>query len=239
MPFDFDRPSLESSPAAHDACAIPPDGTARDLELLQPWLPQNDTILDLGCGTGRHVRALCHAGYHTQGLDLDPRMIEAARLADPQAPPERYRMADAAEPFADQRYGAILLLNRSLVCFHSHRLATGLFRSVAKALRADGLFLIDNCCTQLWDQVREGFFADGISDDGSEQLFFLPGENRFVWRQGEAVEPNNWQVLTSDRIFRLWSLGEVALAAAGAGLAITCAEAEHPLIVCRRTNSIS
>ncbi|MFW5829022.1 MAG: class I SAM-dependent methyltransferase [Planctomycetota bacterium] len=239
MPFQFDLPNCELSPDDHDQQAIAPGSTQRDLALLLPWLQQAGTgpVLDIGCGTGRHVRALLHAGIEAEGIDLDPRMLARARETDPEAPTHRYRLGDAAESLPGERYRALLVLNRSLVCFHSHRLAWGLFQQAARALRPGGVLLIDNCCTFLWDQVRDGCFADGLSEDGSQQLFFLPGENRFVWRHDQAVDPDCWTVREDDRIYRLWSLGEVALAAAGAGLTVTCAKPDEALIVCRRPDA--
>ncbi|MFW5698241.1 MAG: class I SAM-dependent methyltransferase [Planctomycetota bacterium] len=237
MPFAHDRPSLESAPDTHDAEAIAAGSTERDvraaLAALDAHHAPDGPLLDIGCGTGRHTRALrASTGRRVCGVDLDERMLDAARAADPHRQ-ECYRAADAAEFALDERFAAACLFNHSLVCFHSHRLAWGLFTSVARHLLPGGLFLIDNCCTALWDQVREGLFADGLSPDGLEQLFFLPGENRFVWRRGSDVDPQSWQVRPTDRIYRLWSLGEVALAAAGSGLTPCQIGPETPLLVLR------
>jgi SAM-dependent methyltransferase len=46
-------------------------------------LPSAATILDLGCGFGRHAVALAKLGYQVTGADLSPPMLSAARkLAD-------------------------------------------------------------------------------------------------------------------------------------------------------------
>ncbi len=223
MPFTHDHPSLELSPEDHDRDAVRLGSTDEDSRALQAIAAQYQAPegpwLDLACGSGRHVRTLSAAGIDISGLDIDPRMIAAAQAADPEQP-QRYRLGDASGGDLGQQDLALsCLLNRSLVCFHSHRLAWGLFTTVAHHLRPGGLWVIDNCCTFLWDQVKDGLLADGLSPDGEEQVFFLPGENRFVYRRGPAVDPDCWQVKDSDRIMRLWSIGEVVLAACGAGLA--------------------
>lgn len=237
MPFAHDRPSLESTPDIHDAEAVVPGSTEQDVQsalaALRDHRAPAGPLLDIGCGTGRHTRALRASGRGVCGIDIDERMIAAARSADPDHP-AAYRVADAAALPRSERFAAACLFNRSLVCFHSHRLAWGLFTSVARQLLPGGLFLIDNCCTALWDQVREGLFADGLSPDADQQLFFLPGENRFVWRRGSEVDPQSWQVRREDRIYRLWSLGEVALAAAGSGLTPCQIGPETPLLVLKR-----
>ena len=67
-------------------------------------------VLDVGCGTGRHVAALLEAGYDAYGADVSVDMLAQARelgvdgsrlhtwrLGDP--PPDSLRAASAREPF--------------------------------------------------------------------------------------------------------------------------------------------
>jgi len=237
MPTDHDQPNLESSVDQHDAEAIEPGSTERDLAGLRAVFDAHGLIdgplLDIGCGSGRHLRALAADGHRVTGIDLDPRMLTAARAVG--LPPGcRLIEADASHLDLTDRFAAALLLNRSLVCFHSHRQAWGLFASIHDHLLPGGLMVIDNCCTELWDEVAKGNYSNGLSGDGEQQLFFLRGENRFVWRRGPAVDPGSWEPRADDRIYRLWSLNEVALAATGAGLALCCLASDSPFIVLRR-----
>jgi len=238
MPFSHDRPNLERSPAAHRAEAVDPARTGADLDRLLAAMAEFDApdgpLLDLACGDGRHVAAAVARGLDAHGIDRDPRMVAAARERHSEIG-ERVVEGDAAELRLPERFAAISLFNRSLAVFHSHRLAWGLFRSVAAHLLPGGIFAIDDCCTPLWNQIREGCFADGLSEDGREQLLFLPGENRFVWRRGDEVDPECWEVRPDDRIFRCWSLGEIALAAAGVGLAPRRLAADTGLLILRKT----
>ncbi|ROU05298.1 class I SAM-dependent methyltransferase [Lysobacter enzymogenes] len=48
------------------------------------------SALDLGCGEGWLTRALLAHGIDARGSDAVPALIEAARRADPAAPPQRY-----------------------------------------------------------------------------------------------------------------------------------------------------
>ena len=43
------------------------------------------TILDVGCGTGRHADALVRHGYRAIGIDVSEKMLEAARQKIPHA----------------------------------------------------------------------------------------------------------------------------------------------------------
>jgi len=55
-------------------------GTADEVAFLRERLgPPPRTVLDLGCGTGRHAVGLARAGYRVTGLDLSPGMLARAR----------------------------------------------------------------------------------------------------------------------------------------------------------------
>ncbi len=236
MPLSYNNPSIEISPEEHDQNAIFEGSTESDvsavLNILHDEGITDGPVLDLACGSGRHVRAF-NQHFECLGYDIDQRMIDKAITLDSENP-ERYVCIDGSQLKDEGTFAAITLFNQSLVCFHSQEQAWGLFSGVAKALKPGGLFIIDNCCTGLWQQVKDGHFADGISEDGHEQLIFLPGENRFVWRRGDDVDENNWEISDKDRLYRLWSLNEIALAAAGVGLASRRLDHDTEFLVLQR-----
>ena len=49
--------------------------------LIQKQNPGCRTILNLGCGSGRHDRCLVERGYAVTGVDLSEEMLTAARCA--------------------------------------------------------------------------------------------------------------------------------------------------------------
>ncbi|MFA9443865.1 class I SAM-dependent methyltransferase [Egicoccus sp. AB-alg6-2] len=60
-------------------------GTAEEVEAL--WrlaaLTPGHRVLDVGCGDGRHLRALASRGIVGTGVDVSPALIDAARAATP------------------------------------------------------------------------------------------------------------------------------------------------------------
>src|SRR4051812_48823482 len=52
-------------------------------ELVQQHHPAARTMLDLGCGTGRHAQLLSQHGYALTGVDLSEEMLKVARAASP------------------------------------------------------------------------------------------------------------------------------------------------------------
>lgn len=199
--------------------------------LLARHPPPEGPWLEIACGAGRYLRALATRGRSVCGVDCDPRMVAAAQRLPATAD---IHCADACSLQLGRRFAVVVIFGHSLTVFHSRRMAAGLFTSIAAHLLPEGLCAIGNCCTPLWDEVAKGNYANGLSADGSEQLFLLRGDNRFVWRRGQAVDPGSWEPKPDDRLYRLWSLGEVALAAAGAGLASSHLVADSPFMLLRR-----
>ena len=71
------------SDAWHEIFGCPdPDVTAREVAFLLEVLPTPPaTVLDVPCGPGRHAAALLQRGYEVTGVDLDRRVVAAARKA--------------------------------------------------------------------------------------------------------------------------------------------------------------
>jgi SAM-dependent methyltransferase len=69
-------------------------------DLLLPLLPPVPArVVDLGCGTGSLSLLLAEAGHDVHGVDLSPRMVEAARAKAAAAGlPVRFDVADAQQP---------------------------------------------------------------------------------------------------------------------------------------------
>lgn len=89
--------------AAYDRNAFT-RGTAQEAGFL--WealeLRAGSVVLDVGCGTGRHVRALAERGAHATGIDLSGELVAAAGSA-------RVAQGDArALPVRDEACDAVL-----------------------------------------------------------------------------------------------------------------------------------
>jgi NAD(P)H dehydrogenase (quinone) len=82
-----------------------------DFILEELRLPPGGTILDIGCGTGRHAIELAQRGYAVTGLDLSAEMLRraaaAARAANVQV---HWIRADATRFSLPQAYDAALCL---------------------------------------------------------------------------------------------------------------------------------
>ena len=69
--------------------------------------PEAQSILDVGCGTGAHARALIDVGFHVDGVDLEPAFVDIARAKCPEG---RFRVGDMRSLGLPERYDAVTCL---------------------------------------------------------------------------------------------------------------------------------
>jgi SAM-dependent methyltransferase len=129
-----------------DYLALYPHRDDRDaaaaVGLLERELAGRDQehILDLACGSGRHTRQLRHLGW-TVGLDLSPVLLRVARANDPEGPYVRADMR--VVPFADHAFSLITNLFTSFGYFASDEEHQVVLAEVHRVLRPGGTFVLD------------------------------------------------------------------------------------------------
>ncbi|MCG6956954.1 MAG: class I SAM-dependent methyltransferase [Gemmatimonadetes bacterium] len=69
--------------------------------------PDARRVLDVGCGTGEHLRHLRDLGFEVDGVDLEPAFVDLARRKSPEA---RIQVGDMATLALPDRYDAVLSL---------------------------------------------------------------------------------------------------------------------------------
>lgn len=85
-------------------------GTQNEVEFLVDvlGLSPGDRVLDVGCGPGRHARALGERGIHVLGVDISQRFVDLAAEGAPDG--VEFRRLDArALPF-DEEFDAVISL---------------------------------------------------------------------------------------------------------------------------------
>jgi SAM-dependent methyltransferase len=92
----------------------------KEMPFLAASIPAGAAVLDAGCGTGAHARALAAAGYRVTGADASAAMLEQARaIAPPDGPPIEWTEADLTDPasLGGRRFEAVLALGNALPAF--------------------------------------------------------------------------------------------------------------------------
>jgi SAM-dependent methyltransferase len=98
------------------------------------------SVLDLGCGAGRHTKVLCERWW-TVGLDLSMALLKVARTESPDAPYVRADMRDL--PFGDETFDLIVNLFTSFGYFEDDREHARVLSCVCAATKRGGTFVID------------------------------------------------------------------------------------------------
>ena len=118
------------------------DATVRQAwaDLLLPRIPAAASVADLGCGTGSLAVLLGQARHRVRGVDLAPRMVEAARAkADTAGVRADFVVGDAAAPpWAPGSFDVVL--GRHVLWAMPHPEAA--LREWLRLLRPDGLLLL-------------------------------------------------------------------------------------------------
>lgn len=98
-------------------------------------------VLDVGCGSGRHLAEFHRIGYRATGLDLSPSMIEAARIAIPECGLVRGDMRSL--PFRDASFDVVTSYFTSFGYFDHEDDDLRALVEARRLLRRGGWYLLD------------------------------------------------------------------------------------------------
>ena len=107
--------------------------------------PESGTaILDMGCGRGRHARALARRGYHVTGVDLSERAIEQAeKRAAEEGLDVLYFRGDMRRPVCDCCFDGVINVFTAFGYFEDDQDHIRALRAMRRSLRPGGWFLQD------------------------------------------------------------------------------------------------
>lgn len=174
-------------------------------------------VLDLGAGGGRLARPLVEHGHSVLCIDRDEAALAACAAAGAQT-----RRADLLDPDADLSFpdapaDAALLLGGTLMEITDTVEALRVFQRVRVSVRPGGWLALDGSLLEVWDDVAEGRWVSGVSEDGAWQMIWAEGDAVIALRRGDGVDPDEWEIREEDRTLRLWSRGALALLCESAG----------------------
>ena len=116
---------------------------ARDIDRLlrrQAGAQGIVTLLNLGCGTGKHDRCLNALGYAVDGVDMSAEMIQEARVA---GSGNDYEVADIRTYAPQKKYDAVISMFHVISYQNTNEDVVNAFGTARRALDAGGLFLFD------------------------------------------------------------------------------------------------
>jgi len=114
-------------------------------ELVLPLIAKGklrpgQSVLDMACGRGRHAAILARKGMQVTGIDLSAKSIQEAALLVPNA---HFEVFDIRDPYASDRFDAVVCLFTSLGYSHDREDDQRAVTAAAEALKTNGLFVLD------------------------------------------------------------------------------------------------
>ena len=114
------------------------------ISLIQNHTSKVQTILDLGCGTGKHDELLCEEGYNIHGVDISEEMLKLAELRRKGRENNlTFSRMDIARLNLGRKFDVIISLFHVLSYQKTNILLDKVFSSVFKHLNDGGLFIFD------------------------------------------------------------------------------------------------
>lgn len=119
-----------------------------DFIVRELGLQKGQSVLDVGCGTGRHSLELARRGYRCTGIDQSREMLDVARgLAADAGLKVRFVEGDASTTNLGERFdhaiclceGAFSLVEQGTGPVEYHQ---GILQNIRAMLKADGMFLL-------------------------------------------------------------------------------------------------
>lgn len=108
--------------------------------LIRELHPVAASLLDVGCGTGSHARALSDAGFAVDGVDLEPSFVELARAKCPEG---TFYVGDMTALELPGRYDVVTCLFSAIGYVGSEPALRKAIAGMRALLNPGGLLIVD------------------------------------------------------------------------------------------------
>jgi len=110
------------------------------LRLIRKFHPRAKTLLDMGCGTGKHAALFKGAGYDVHGVDASEMMLERAQGNHPEIP---FTFGDARSVDLHRSFDVVTSLFHVASYQNSNDDVVQYLTNVAQHLAPGGIFIFD------------------------------------------------------------------------------------------------
>lgn len=122
---------------------------AAEIAFVRGLIAPADTVLELGCGYGRILRALSGSARRLIGIDTSPDSVALARAELQECREcEIHVMNATAMTFADETMNLVLCLQNGISAFHVDQ--TQLLRETLRVMRRGGTAVFSTYSPKIW-----------------------------------------------------------------------------------------
>jgi len=108
--------------------------------IIRKFNPEYQSILEIGCGTGKHAASFSKLGFDVMGIDKSSRMIQIAKKNQPWLD---FQIADIRYYDAYRKYDAVTALFHVISYLTTDDDLQKAINSISKSLRTGGIFVFD------------------------------------------------------------------------------------------------
>lgn len=136
-------------------------GTLQEVDFIEQEIAANKkiSILDVGCGTGRHSIELAKRGHQVTGIDLSDNMLERARQkASESGVKVNYQQADARDFHFDEKFDMVIMLcEGGFSLMETDEMNFNILKNASACLNAKGKFIFTclNALFPLYHSVKD------------------------------------------------------------------------------------
>jgi SAM-dependent methyltransferase len=112
------------------------------IDLIRSHVPSAKTLLNIGCGTGKHDRFFADAGFTITGIDFSKEMLAIAESANTGSS-FKYHQADARNFRSEHGFDAVVSLFHVFSYQNSNEDAAAFLKTIRTALKPNGVGVFD------------------------------------------------------------------------------------------------
>jgi SAM-dependent methyltransferase len=135
--------------------------------VLDEAAPEAGSLLDVACGTGRHLELL-RDRYDVEGVDLNPELLDVARE---RCPGVRFHVADMADFELERRFDVITCLFSSIAYVRTPARMQAAVRCMRAHLNPGGVLLVEPWFTP--DSFWTGTITANHVDDDDLKITWM------------------------------------------------------------------